>query len=260
LDRSDKHSVNVYNNRFFEIESEHSLVKNFLHRDTVRKFLIFNRRPRAHRVLLHSYINSSPRLKDQTYTGIGKDPNIKNYLHILGKSDNPIAGKKRMRNYIEDNLEQYENKGFELDVDLDINQANYMPYSYYYNTLISVVTETETMPDSIFFTEKIFKPIVGLHPFILFGNPHSLSKLKEYGYKTFSDYWDESYDQEEDLYKRFNKIVNLIEELSVIPLEELKKMYFSMSDILNHNYSNLVFNNRQTKLFDQLTDFPKKVI
>ena len=57
-----------------------------------------------------------------------------------------------------------------------------------------------------------------------------------------------------------DKLDEYIKTGKVKNLEELKKMYFSMSDILNHNYSNLVFNNRQTKLFDQLTDFPKKVI
>lgn len=259
IDRSNKENIISYNNQYFVKEQEHKLVKECLHKDNIKRFLIFNRRPRLHRTLLHSYIASHNTLKDQTYISLGKDPFIKKTIDILGRSHNPIGGKRRMREFIENNIEKYEKDGFELDANLDINQANNMPYSFFYNSLISVVTETETSKYSVFLTEKIFKPIVGLHPFIVFGNPYTLHKLREFGYKTFSNYWDESYDEEEVLYKRFNKIVNIIEELSVLPLEELKSMYFSMKDILAHNHSTLVSNNRVIKFLEELnTYYPSK--
>ena len=62
---------------------------------------------------------------------------------------------------------------------------------------IHIVAETfqDYDPNRLFFSEKMFKPMRYMQPFILLGEPYSLAKLKDLGYKTFSDYWDDSYDE-----------------------------------------------------------------
>ena len=77
-----------------------------------------------------------------------------------------------------------------------INNTNY----FYENTLFSVVTETnfyrsEGFETVLTLTEKTFKPIISLHPFILVSIPGSLAALKELGYKTFHPWINESYDK-----------------------------------------------------------------
>ena len=60
------------------------------------------------------------------------------------------------------------------------------------------------------------------------------------GFKTFSEFWDESYDGHEGR-DRFVKILELIDSLANKSTTELEQMYQGMQDILDHNY-NLLLN------------------
>ena len=51
------------------------------------------------------------------------------------------------------------------------------------STFISLVTESLTDRNTLFFSEKIWKPIMVGHPFLLLGSKHSLKYLKNLGYK-----------------------------------------------------------------------------
>jgi hypothetical protein len=109
--------------------------------------------------------------------------------------------------------------------------------TFAHNNLIFIVTETLVKGDmhNLFLTEKTFKPISLQMPFIVIGQPGTLARLKELGYKTFSDFWDESYDQELDPLVRMNKICNLVGNLSKLTIEELKSIVINTEDILKHN-------------------------
>ena len=77
--------------------------------------------------------------------------------------------------------------------------------------------------------------MIGLHPFIVFGNPHTLKILKNYGFKTFDKIIDESYDNEFDSKKRFEMAYSEVKKLNNISKEELHEKYYSILDILTHN-------------------------
>jgi hypothetical protein len=66
-----------------------------------------------------------------------------------------------------------------------------------------------------FLTEKTWRCIGFKKPFVLLGQHGSLSKLHSFGYKTFHPYVDETYDDENDDYKRFvlatKEIIKLIQ-------------------------------------------------
>ena len=68
------------------------------------------------------------------------------------------------------------------------------------------------------------------------GNPYSLQKLHELGFKTFDKWWDESYDLEESFEKRLDKILDIMEELNKKTLVELQQMLLDMEEVLEHNY------------------------
>lgn len=115
------------------------------------------------------------------------------------------------------------------------------PYDQSY---FSLVTETDFYaPDAIFFSEKIWKPILNYHPFILAGTHHSLKTLQDMGYKTFSNWWDESYDEIKDPYMRLDKIIEVMENLCALPLEDIHDMYQEMIPVLEYNRQH--FLNRQ---------------
>ena len=68
------------------------------------------------------------------------------------------------------------------------------------------------------------------------GNPYSLQKLHELGFKTFNEFWDESYDLEESFEKRLEKILDVMEEINKKTLAELQQMLLDMEGILEHNH------------------------
>ena len=74
------------------------------------------------------------------------------------------------------------------------NQAS--DIELYSNSYYSLVTETHTSKNSLFITEKTYKPILMGHPFMIVGCPNTLSYLKNKGYYTFPELFDESYDSQ----------------------------------------------------------------
>jgi hypothetical protein len=108
---------------------------------------------------------------------------------------------------------------------------------YYQTSLISVVTETNFENNDIFNTEKIFKPMVHRHPFILVGPYKTLEHLKDMGYKTFSDFWDESYDDIEDPFERLLKIVEICKDIQNWSEVERKTFFYKSMVITTHNYN-----------------------
>ena len=52
-------------------------------------------------------------------------------------------------------------------------------------------------------SEKIYKPLAYQHPFVVYGSEGTLRYLKRNGFETFSNLWDESYDDVENDLARF---------------------------------------------------------
>ena len=67
----------------------------------------------------------------------------------------------------------------------------------------------------------------------IFKNNAYLKRLKEMGFETFSQWWDESYDDEIDDYKRMQKICNLITELN--DKEKLHKIFLESKQVVLNN-------------------------
>ena len=94
-------------------------------------------------------------------------------------------------------------------------------------------------------TEKIWKPIIAQHVFVVHGNHLYLQKLREMGFKTFGNYFDESYDLEKDSNQRIDKLVSLCEDLklkcdngSIVERGNKKwqDIYLQTKALRKHNY------------------------
>ena len=116
---------------------------------------------------------------------------------------------------------------------------------YALQTFVSVVSEPQYYKHelSVFNSEKIFKPISCFHPFIVLGGMGSLKSLKKRGYKSFSDCFDESYDEIDDDQKRMHAIINVLKYIDSI--DDKVKWFESMKETLTHNYDNFI--NRSMK-------------
>ena len=115
------------------------------------------------------------------------------------------------------------------------------PMDQLMKSFIFLVTETCFWQSKTHLTEKIFKPIVLRMPFILVGCANNLEYLRSYGFKTFGDYWDESYDTIEDPVLRIEAIVKILKTISSLSPKQQKTMLMDMRPILDHNYK--LFNN-----------------
>ena len=89
-----------------------------------------------------------------------------------------------------------------------------------------------------------------MKPFVVVAPPKTLEYFKSFGYQTFSDFWDESYDDELDHDKRLAKLLTLVNSILNKPIEELREMYKQMRPIVEHNkqtYLKLVTTPNYTK-------------
>jgi hypothetical protein len=88
-------------------------------------------------------------------------------------------------------------------------------------------------------TEKIYKSIACRKPFIVFSTPRFLKEFKELGYKTFSPFIDESYDEIDNNIDRLNAIVAEIERLNKLSNHEFNCILIKCKEIARHNFKNM---------------------
>lgn len=119
-------------------------------------------------------------------------------------------------------------------------------------SLLHVVTETVYNGRKQHLTEKTFKPIVMQQPFVLVSCRGSLEYLRRYGFKTFNDVWDESYDDASDEL-RILKIGKLLSDLHNLSSKEKQQLQKHLMPIVKHNYNWFYSNEYQSLLWEELT-------
>lgn len=122
---------------------------------------------------------------------------------------------------------------------------------FYVNFLIDIVAETWSTGTAFYPTEKTIRPILLKKPFIIFGSKDYLAYLRQMGFRTFSDFWDEEYDGYEGA-ERYARILALIDTLATKTVDELESMYWNMQYTLDHNY-NLLVSQNYNKHIEEIT-------
>jgi len=141
------------------------------------------------------------------------------------------------------------------DEHLMVQDSNYVSQYFYNQCLVSIVTETNFDTEIISTTEKTFKPIKYKQPFIIVGAPKSLGYLKKWGYKTFSEFWDESYDDINNHDERLIRIGEICREISEWTHERKQDFFNRTREIVDHNYHVLLTrypNNFNCQFWNQL--------
>lgn len=113
-------------------------------------------------------------------------------------------------------------------------------WSFYQDFFVDIVAESYNIGLSFFSTEKTLRPMLALTPFIVNAPRGYLSILKyDYGFKTFSAWWDESYDEFQG-YERIQKIYQLISQLDTLEPLQWQQMYEEMIPTLEYNKQHLL--------------------
>jgi len=121
------------------------------------------------------------------------------------------------------------------------------------DSLLYLVTETVATGRRWHLTEKIFKPICLRMPFVLASTQGSLSYLRNYGFKTFGELWDESYDDEVDDHVRLERIGKLLSDLDRLSVPEKQDLFARAMSICEHNYQHFYSGSFESVLWKELT-------
>ena len=214
--------------------------------------LFLNRRLRSHRVLLMA------ELLDRK-----EDINKNFHLSFLGSENDDITRdmeKKTLMGYSWA-FEHLDKKVFEelwddwygnkLPYSLETSRDEWLAGSnlnritemlaFRRKSYVELITEFTTTNDGyVCVSEKLSQAILSKKPFIVAGDKHYLRVLKSLGFKTFSDFWDERYD-ELDYNDRLLSIVDTVQD--IITEEKIKtdsdnNIVYSekMQEILEYNY------------------------
>jgi len=209
-------------------------------------FLLYNRNPKEHRRIFCTLLYKNNLLDKMNYSIGGskgengwaqlkdlfqKDALLFNWISkqfwLDLKSDYIEFAKKVPIFCSDDHID---------DMNKSVDYGMQIVENHYKNSYIHIVTESAYWEEVMFFTEKTFKPIAYFQPFIMVGNPGMLKKLREFGYKTFSPFIDESYDLEKNPELRMKMIIEEIRKLNSKTVNEIHEFYWNLSEILEHNF------------------------
>ncbi|MFZ4600078.1 MAG: hypothetical protein ACOYNN_15675 [Terrimicrobiaceae bacterium] len=186
-------------------------------------FLCYQRKPRRHRVELMQQL-SNLQLTNQGIITLGENNDQFNWSEDLSapsvKLDEPV-----------DTINPpTDNSSFGIVNDLcsigrlDIWQKHFL----------NVVSETEFNNwHDLFVSEKTFKPLLGLRPFVIHGQTAVYKFLSDNGFKTFNQYW-EGIEPESGM-DQIGDIVKIIQLLCKKSRQELFSMYQDMLPDLEYN-------------------------
>ena len=200
-------------------------------------FLVWNRRFRNHRIALALGLEKEG-LLDRSYISLGKnDPE-----NIHFKFENVVnSSQKEFLGITDEHLNSLLGKlPLVIDGETNIHQMcgdhNGAARSFYQNSLVSLVTETNYEASEVTLTEKSFKPLKEKHPFITVGVKGTLKALKEIGYKTFDEFWPEDYDQIDDPNIRMRRTLEVLHDIGQWNEEHILDFKRRVKPILEHNF------------------------
>lgn len=183
-----------YNGQTFDVD----------HSKKLFDFFYLNKQERPHRVKLFKKLQAEGLLDNSLYSFLSESKNLDPMYELpwVDVNNYPKYGKDR---------DMYE---------LPYNHSSY-----------NIVSETHDFGET-FVTEKIWKPMLMEQIFVVHSKPQYLQKLREMGFKTFNNLFDESYDNEQDGDKRIDSIVKLCKFLKDQKAEQL---YKESESIRKHN-------------------------
>ena len=122
----------------------------------------------------------------------------------------------------------------------DHNNHKLINHKFYNDAYFNFVVEAHFETDTCYLTEKTFKPILNLQPFIIIGNPGSIALLHDLGYKTFNDVIRETYDNVTDFQNRMTELLKISYDLCNLSNRHHQRIQEIISDILLHNQRQLL--------------------
>ena len=125
---------------------------------------------------------------------------------------------------------------------------------FYKHFALDIVTESVFEYPYAFITEKTIRPIVHKKMFLLVAPAGTLKMLHDYGFKSFSNFINEDYDNIQNPHKRMKSIVNELARISKFSIDDMQKTMLQYKETLQHNYDHYMWlcNNEIEQVVDKL--------
>lgn len=210
-------------------------------------FLLWNRRFRKHRIELALHLENND-LVDRCHISFAWADPERPTTTLENAIDNTFIRDNIFNNMPPEHaniiINRFKNRlPLVLDGETNINQMcedrDNLSRPYYQSSLVSIVTETNFDIPELTLTEKSFKPIKEKHPFIIVGVPGALAAMRDMGFKTFGEFWDESYDTTEFQKDRMTKISEVTRQIGSWSNEQIIDFRIKVKPILEYNYNHL---------------------
>jgi hypothetical protein len=91
---------------------------------------------------------------------------------------------------------------------------------FYENYAVDIVVETNFDYPHVFISEKTLRTLLSGTAFLMFGPAGTLEYLRNLGFETFGDIWDESYDTIVDAQERFIACLRIVDLIALWPPEQ----------------------------------------
>jgi hypothetical protein len=137
----------------------------------------------------------------------------------------------------------FTNTNFKITQDLDclpndtISSHSSATYDYHHYQLcaIDVVLETLFDDERLHLTEKTLRPIACGQPFILASTHGSLAYLRNYGFETFGEFIDETYDTVQDPVERLQSICREMQRITQLPQGQKVQLWKDLGAVAQRN-------------------------
>jgi hypothetical protein len=216
-------------------------------------FLLQNRLPHEHRILLLTYLkylnvlenditNWSLLISTSQYLRNNRIFSMQNSFEKINTKYIDTKNKKLISYYKElcntKKLGYYEMDINELDYVTKYEEQTALSLQSFKNSYINIISETHfnRKKNNLHITEKSFKPFYYFQLPIFVAQYNHVKMIRdEYEFDLFDDLIDHSYDTEKDDVKRFHMVVKEIHRLSNMR-EEIHNYYKDNIDRILHNY------------------------
>ena len=175
---------------------QHMSVKNRLLQVPSKMFSSHNNKERESRSILYTILKDRDMLDYMYYSYVGKD------ILLVGET-------------------------------LGDGMPGHTHLPYYHDALFDVICETDCDDSTIRWTEKTVRALESMKPFLIFGTPGINKLVADMGFRLY-DCIDYSFDDEKDIFKRANMLVDEMQRLLTIPIKEL---YDDTRDTAVYNYT-----------------------
>jgi hypothetical protein len=196
-------------------------------------YLCLNRQPHAHRIVLSLSLFKKSLIENNLFSFLCSPRDFLSRFSRL--NDTPDS------DWIKSELNLIHSFSEKLPLQVDLANSDSNPaftsfdIRFYLDSKYSLVTETTFLGENLFLSEKTFKPIAHLHPFVIVGHPGTLRILRSFGYQTFHPWINEEYDEISNPAERLEKIVSEVERLNNLSKGEWIQFESAIFPSLAHN-------------------------